>query len=287
VTILELDQSRYDAHRGKCSHKLEQVFYEEFGMDDWPYAKKIFTGQFKTRGYSSKGISYRVPYTMKSGVPYTSCGNSLGNGMCNGAILESFGIKDYKMVILGDDSLIVIPGIMAGRRLQRLQRYMLAEHTLLGFDVKIKTHHTWARAEFCSSVFWPVKDGYILGPKIGRQLVKIGFSLRKLNASEVKGMMLGNKLQMQHVPVLRLYVNHMLNLLNDVKAVEYFNPDDKYKNKVKEKHFVCHSTHAFFAERYGMSCTVVEESFSDVIRSAKRTTMLSWPLLEDILAVDV
>jgi hypothetical protein len=87
--------------------------------------------------------------------------------------------------------------------------------------------------------------------------------------------------------VLRLYVNHMLNLLNDVKAVEYYNPDDKYKNKVKEKHFVCHSTHAFFAERYGMSCTVVEESFSNVIRPAKRTTMLSWPLLEDILAVDV
>jgi len=287
VTILEIDQSRYDAHMGSEAHELEQEFYEEYGIGLYAFARDVYEAQFFTRGYSSKGIKYRVKYTTKSGVPYTSCGNSLINGLVMSTILRKLGIKHYKMLVLGDDNLIVIRGIIAGRELDRIINAFKVVNNSLGFSVKIKSHHSWANAEFCSSIFWPVQGGFVLGPKIGRQLPKLGFSLRALSDPDVKGMMLGWKKQVKYIPVLRQYVALQLKMLGGVAANPYCDERAKYKSLVVEDHAITTETCDFFFDRYGIGVEEAEESFANAVNGAVRTSMVDWPLLECFISTDV
>jgi len=288
VTIIEIDHSRYDAHQGCDSHKCEYDFYCAAGIQDHPDAAFVFNRQSRTIGFTAHGVKYKVPYTRKSGDPNTSCGNSIINGMVTKFVLHTLNLDNNKMLVQGDDNLVVIEQQFSPRKRRELEREIKTIMLSLGFEVKLKITTQWYDCEFCSSLFWPVSDGFVLGPKIGRRLPKMGFSLTRLNKGQVKGMLLGAVKECKFVPILRVYSKYCLKQLKTVKKTSYYDYSYRYKSLVSESHDFNEDTEQFFYDRYGVTVCDMEASLVAVLKDVREfTTMLDWPDLEILLACDL
>ncbi len=295
VTIIEIDHSRYDAHQGKYSVEFETKFYQAAGSDNFPLVKQALDGSRLTSGYTSHGVKYSVPYTRRSGDPNTSCGNSLVNGATADYVLSKvcmeLGLKTHnqmRMLVLGDDNLIVLPGRLTSDQKYVMRLRMMQVYLKLGYEITMKIHDEWSQAEFCSSLFWPVSDGFVLGPKIGRRLPKLGWSLSNLKPGEVKGMMLGMNKEFSAIPVVRHYPKHCLKLLKYVKKIDYEDKDAKFKSTIKQNHQMSDDTKLFFYERYGYDLADVEEQFLKCLSQCDTiNTCVSFPLLDELMLIDV
>lgn len=288
VTIIEIDASRYDAHQGTEAHRTESIFYSKTGIQNYPEASFVFDAQRNTVGFSSHGVFYRVPGKRKSGDPNTSCGNSINNGCCAEAIfIDRF--PDLRMLVNGDDNLLVTRFVLTQDEMISLRNFVIDEYFKLGFAVKVKISTRWSKVEFCSSLFWPVEDGFVLGPKIGRRLPKIGFSLRKLPVEQVKGMLLGLMKETKYIPILSDYARLTLKHLSKIKKENYYDYESQYKSRVTLNHKPCLQTELFFLDRYGIDVGDAVSSFAVVMKRIERefTAIIDWPDLDLFLFHDL
>jgi len=289
VLIIVKDQKRYDAHAEKRAYDTKMAFYEAAGIDEWPLARESYEGQKTKRGYSSKGVRWKVKYTVGSGQPDTSCGNSLWNGLNVEAFLECMEVhKKAKTLVMGDDAIIVlrVAGIsqeIIDQMLTDIKAYDLS----MGYEATATITTHWYEAEFCSSLFWPVEGGFVLGPKPGRLLPKMGWNLKELKPPQVKGMLLGMKIQCGFVPVLRKYVKHCLGAMGKVKAEVYDDPRSIYKSLVVSQHVANSATDQFFFDRYKQQVKDMESSFQDAIQGACITACIDWRDISYLLDVDL
>jgi hypothetical protein len=129
----------------------------------------------------------------------------------------------------------------------------------LGLVVKVGTSLDITDGEFLSSRFYPVAEGYALGRKPGRTLVKIGFLLYKAGRKplELFRLMLGNLKSLlptsAHVPFLRRYIAIVTDALfekfADLKALYA----EDWLFRLKGRTFdVCADTWAYFENLYGV-----------------------------------
>lgn len=197
----------------------------------------------------------------------TSVANSWLNGIKLSYILDRAGFPDYKILVHGDDSLVVLRGKFSLIQQREMRAALLSYNVKLGFTTKLKMETEWPLVEYCSSLFWPTSDGYVLGPKIGKRLPKIGFSLRNLKIGEVKGMLLGLSIEASYVPVLRVYAAHQLALLADVEEIAFADKRSSYKSMAVSKHICCEETAYFFLVRYGFEHTQFETMLADELTS--------------------
>jgi hypothetical protein len=267
VTIIECDETRYDAHQGRYAYQLAWKLCAAMGIDNHGDAAFALTSMEHIRGWSSHGVVYNVSYTMTSGSPTTSFSNSFLNGTKTAFVLERMGFQHFKMLVHGDDSLIVIPGHLSAPAKLRLERKFAQYQHSLGFATKMKISESWSQVEYCSSLFWPTEDGYVLGPKIGKRLPKIGFSLRALKPGEVKGMLLGLQIEAGFVPVIRVYAKHQLSLMRKQAKQDYTDSRSVYKSLAVERHSCSEETAYFFLERYGVDMAEMETLMSDCLTS--------------------
>jgi hypothetical protein len=287
VTIIECDESRYDAHQGPECYEIQKEYYDALGMQEYYQAGKAFESMKKAHGYTRGGIKYSVPYTMISGSATTSVGNTLENGGKTDWILQSLGMTDHKMLVLGDDNLTVQRGHMPERAQRELKERIIKMNLDLGFECKVKISTRWEDVEFCSSLFWPVEGGFVLGPKIGKRLPKIGFSLRKLSRGEVKGMLLGLKREAGYIPVLRKYAKKNLAFYKRDVVVHFADKRSIYKSLCLENHIASEATYQFFMDRYDISVEDAEENFTSALASSMETSCVDFPMLEVFTARDL
>lgn len=277
VTLIEIDQSRYDAHQGMSCYHIEDSIYTAVGIDQTRFARASFCSQKNTIGYCSNGTKYQVGYTRKSGDQNTSVGNSIINGIVTSAVLKRHGITGT-MVVLGDDNLIVVEGHHEFDTVAITNSF-----EDFGFKAKVKVAHDWHSVEFCSSLFWPVADGYTLGPKIGRRLPKVGFNLRRLTDTLVKGMLIGFEFETGELPCFRVYSTHCLKLLIKVEATEYIDPEQQFKIRTTNRPLFCDATADFFYARYGITVEMAEATLKNSLRTALSIKhMVSWELLTEV-----
>lgn len=291
VTIVEMDESRYDAHQGEGCFEMFNNVLKQCGSCSYGSVDKANESMRHIYGYSSHGVRYEVNYTMTSGAWSTSTSNSFTNGMKTKFILDLYqqffdNPIEYKMLVHGDDNLVVIEGRLTESQVERLKHFLRTMNARLGFDTKIKASYAWEHVEYCSSLFWPVEGGYVLGPKVGKRLPKFGFSLRDLDKEEVKGMMLGGNIECSYIPVLGEYVRHHLKLLKTSKKREFKDSRAVYKSLVTKRHVANESTEAFFAERYGVSASEAESELRKVMTNCL-TACVSYPLLHLFVAADL
>jgi len=287
VTIVEIDESRFDAHQGMDAHMNQRIAFEHCGLADYLYAMDGNNSMRRIRGYSSKGVKYSVPYTVPSGDATTSCGNSWTTGIKALSFMNKFyPLEEWKMVVCGDDTLIVIEGHMSTETKVHLKTDLVKFNLSLGFKTKVKVSHYWSDVEFCSSLFWPTADGTVLGPKIGKRLPKIGFSLRDLDLGEVKGMLLGLNIEAGHVPVIRLYAKHCLKFLRRTEKKEY--TDDRFwKSMSQKKHFMCEATDIFFMERYGVCPKIAENILDRCLTNTSLTSCVDYSFMDIFTGADL
>jgi hypothetical protein len=290
VTIIECDASRYDSCQGAGCYENGFLAYKHCGIVDYGKAAYAMTSMVRAFGYTGQGSKYTVDYTMTSGSPDTSARNSLNNGMCMEWCMQKFASLhpcEYKMLVHGDDNLLVIEGSIP-LSLQRVLKKMLCTGFLtLGFNAKVKVRSEWHDVEYCSSLFWPVEDGFVLGPKLGKRLPKLGFSLRKLDPGEVKGMLHGLQYEAGFIGVFAEYAQICLAKLKNTRVKEYKDARAVYKSLAVNRHKASTDTEVFFLERYGVSMDEAVEQLRAACVNSTLTQCVDYRLLVVFTAVDL
>lgn len=286
VTIIECDESRYDAHQGAGVYNMTGRLCKKMGIENHGDSAYALTSMKRIAGWSSHGVKYGVKYTMTSGSPTTSFANSFLNGVKTAYALSKCGITDYKMLVHGDDSIIVIEGHLTIVQTSFLRTTFLGIQKALGFTTKMKIATEWPLVEYCSSLFWPVEGGFVLGPKIGKRLPKIGFSLNKLAQGEVKGMLTGLNVEAGFVPVIRVYAQHQLALLNGCETKHYTDKRSVYKSLASREHKFNEDTSYFFLVRYGFDVLTAERALKAVLTN-NLTDCVNYAMLVLFTAIDL
>jgi len=289
VVIFELDESRYDAHQ-KCGvRKAFSNLSKRAGIAGYQQAHYALKQMFAKRGFTQRGIKYSVDGTMGSGQQDTSFSNTYVNGCKLDYIMRKagFGVEEYAMLVNGDDSFLVVKKKLSNEECNLLSDCLVDKNRQLGFTTKCKFSRNIAEVEYCSSLFWPVEGTYVLGPKIGRRLPKIGFGLNKLTEGEIKGMLLGLRIEAGFVPVIRLYTSHCLQLLSKVKEVKYVDERSVYKSFARSEHKCDAETEMFFLERYGFTVKSVEDDLVYALKKSKVFSCVNFPLLSILIDRDV
>jgi len=275
--FLETDYSRYDASISVEALTVEQAVYDRMGVGKW--AKLVLTQQLYVRGRTSHGHRYAVPGTRCSGDPNTSPGNSMLNAGALVWALEQLGITDYRVIVLGDDSVVALKQAVAADE-------FIALLARLGFVAQTKALRDADLVEFCSGRFWHSSDGRVWGPKVGRTLAKIGFSVSRQDKPSTwfKGVLLGMVQDCKHVPVLSTYISHCLELLKGEKASA---APDAHKFHVAQGHKPSIDTYQQFYKVYDMTAGQLDTLKAEILRVTTLPCLLDNPLFTRLVEVDV
>lgn len=183
VVFLEDDQSRFDLHLTEGPFRFLRKMYS----NKLPRKQANLLRRAVSRGTSSLGTRYSIPYTMQSGWPDTSVGDTLVNAAMK-TYIHGFG-RPWVSIICGDDSVTVT----TRREIERLGGVdgIVQSYAHLGMEVEAKISVDPLDVEFCSGRFYPCGDSYILFPKPGRIMSKIAADLKVRKPDDQKAWMRG------------------------------------------------------------------------------------------------
>jgi len=300
------DYSRFDSTQGKGCFNHELEFYDKLGLKNHYLARMAYMAQMRTVGYTTNGVKYRVEYTRKSGDPNTSCGNSYINGSTCAQTLLDLGLTDFRILVLGDDMICVLdrkelinrrenfkaltiagvdPSYVFGETIenvmevfkQQYESFMLA----YGFVPESGWSDDLCDAEFCSGLFWPCEAGYVLGPKVGRLMPKMGYSVKKLDQSQILGVFMGYSYNCNHVPLLNDFV--LFHLRDAVGVVP---TRESYKINCNKRHHMTEESIRFFEKRYDVNYYAESAKFAQAIEGQPLTILLQSGLLDPYVIRD-
>jgi hypothetical protein len=171
IVFLEDDQSRFDLHLLEGPFKF---------LSNKIYSKKLsrrvaaLLKRGVSRGTSSLGTKYSIPFTMQSGWPDTSVGDTLVNAAMKTSIHGSG--RPWISIICGDDSVTVT----TRGEIERLGGVtgIIESYKGYGMEVEATTCTDPLDIGFCSGRFYPVGDTYVLFPKTARILAKIACDMK-------------------------------------------------------------------------------------------------------------
>jgi hypothetical protein len=240
TTFLCADESRQDAHVSLEAKQWEHKMFSHLGVsDDVVEALEL---SLTTTGFGRFGMMYRRDGGRDTGTPETSSGNSHMNGLkmvnwlCTSIPNVNIDNPPFAICIQGDDSLVVFDK----EYLENINSESLIQHSaLLGFKVKfVKITNNIYDVDYCSRYFWPTDNhqfGYVLAPKTGKVLTKIGFARSKVENISLhnRGIALGMEKSVSNVPFLREWCQRLLELTSDEEDVAI---SSKYKINSSEYH---------------------------------------------------
>jgi hypothetical protein len=268
------DQSRQDAHVHHTALEFELRVLDRVGLPI--HVISALRKQIKTRGLSRRGILYSRLGGRNTGDPHTSSGNSLMNALITMLALTrmcpniDWNDPSVAIAIQGDDSFIICATEWAEQYWNEEMWY----NTWLyyGFKVKfVEVTQDLTRCDYCSKLFWPTDDhvlGYLLGPKPGKTLSKLGWSTRPHTNvyKHNRCVALGLKPAVGHVPFLREYVNRVL-AITDRPDCQDAKPDlRKYKVETTKPVKYCERTWEFLDRKYDLSHSDLQE-FVEVLNT--------------------
>lgn len=165
VVFLEDDQSRFDLHLLKGPfHALNKIYRK--------YLPRRVANLLKrklSRGTSNLGTKYKVPYTMQSGWPDTSLGDSITNAAMK---YDIHGVgRRWISIICGDDSVTIT--VDSEIALCGGVGVIISRYADFGMEVEALLRENPLDAEFCSGRFFPCGNTFVLMPRTGKILSKI------------------------------------------------------------------------------------------------------------------
>lgn len=166
VVILEDDQSRFDLHLLEGSFRYLSRVYARFLPRR---IARLLARSKKSRGRMANGTKYQVPWTMQSGWPDTSLGDTLVN-VAMKMHIHRVGARWFS-IVCGDDSITV----MVDADLAALggTEGITERYSEFGMEVEAKASLHTNDVEFCSGRFMSADNTFILVPKIGKTIGRI------------------------------------------------------------------------------------------------------------------
>jgi hypothetical protein len=284
------DVSHWDTSVKRNVRRLE---YDLYKLHSPPAAVRQLL-QFdsnRTRGIFSTGIyfslgSRAMPDTQRpSGRPDTTLGNSAMNGFIHvWGFCRTWGVdvatcmEMVRIVVMGDDN---VNSSVKSRPTVPFVDVFRA----VGFEAEFQEVNLPCQLEFCSMYNYPVVGGHCFGPKVGRVTAKLGYFVDPpVNLDPrvlVRGTALGLWPAASYIPPLRMYLQQLLDLTQDVEARPTHREEWQLLFSVCESNF---QTDDFLHRKYGWS-GVLENAFGAEIAKPLGSELVG-PVFEHLCWVD-
>jgi hypothetical protein len=199
---------------------------------------------------------------MCSGVPNTTVGNTIVNAAVSFTALVRAGARpgeDFAIMVRGDDMLALVKPEFHACIAPFAQR--------LGFKPKVKSQHSISKVRFCSNAFYPtIVAGvpmHVPAPTF-KCLMKMMWTISpvpvKAYAQHMRGVALGLKNLVSHVPILRDYIAMILRQTEGQRGrfLKQALKDAKIKYlAAPEALEATPQSESYVAEMYGLSLAMV------------------------------
>lgn len=281
VVFLEDDQSRFDLHLLEGPFNvLDQLYRMKL-----PKKVRRLLQRRISRGRTSCGTRYQIPWTMQSGWPDTSVGDTLVNAIMKRHI-HGVGRK-WISIICGDDSVT----ITTDKEIARLGgvNAIVKQYADFGMEVEASLTANPLDVGFCSGRFFPNGDTYVLMPKTGKLLGKLCWDTTDRNAEGQRAWLRGICATLEHYgqvdPILNSLCAGLSSSLGQGKVVA--SQRSEYKHWIDQRQTVnaC-DAYTYFDHHYQLSAREVDEVCS-VLREAKFGELCSDRLVMELTAADV
>lgn len=167
IVFIEDDQSRFDLHLTEGPFKCLAALY--CSVLPRRIRRKLLRNL--SRGKSVLGTRYSIPYTMQSGWPDTSAGDTFINSIMKTHI-HGLG-KLWFSIVCGDDSVTITT-----QKTLKAMGDLEKAYADFGMEVEVIVKNDPLSVEFCSGRFQNVGSSYVLMPKVGRLLAKLGSDVK-------------------------------------------------------------------------------------------------------------
>jgi hypothetical protein len=259
-----------------------------------PVVVQILASETEKHGTTSKGIKYRVSGQRPSGHPNTTVSNgflnwgghayalAVANGNQGGPLRYKDLIGRFKMLLAGDDNLLVI-----NRSL--IIPDFNAIFAKLGLRAEFVICRTVWDIEFCSNWLYHVEEGYVFGPKPGRLLCKMGYfvdppPLKRASRKQlVRGSALGLLPACAHLAPVMVVLNRLLQLTSGVKAASYGAEEEWKMSYVSQTR--SSRTDDTLAHLYGYNETMLRD-FETYVNTLQLGDEMDHPLIHLFCSVD-
>lgn len=181
IVFVEDDESRFDMHiLGPHFALLDRIYRRIFPRKIANLLRRTAFMRGKSGARKTKPTKYGIAFTMQSGWPDTSFADTIINAILK-YYVHGFG-KNWVTIICGDDSVTVttksqLAALGSWEGIAKL-------YTGMGMEVTGFVRQHVLDVEFCSSIFYPSGDDFILMPKPGRFLAKLCWTF--VNRSETE-----------------------------------------------------------------------------------------------------
>jgi len=282
LVVLEDDQSRFDLHLTQGAFGFLDRVYRRF------LPKKIASAlrrSHKSTGTSSLGTKYSVPYTMQSGWPDTSIGDTLANAAMKFQI-HGIGAR-WISIICGDDSVTVTIDTEIAKLggLAGIER----AYAEFGTEIEAKLSYEPMDAEFCSGRFYPVNHSYVLMPKPGRILSKICWDQHVRSKTNRLAWLRGianTMLEYGKVDPLMFSLGHMLAAQTGNGKVIMKRNEYKYYVTGEIVHPPMCDVYFYYDHHYALSATDVDE-LAMLVRTSRLGEFMRDPRLAHMASHDM
>jgi hypothetical protein len=287
LVFLEDDQSRFDLHmREGAFFALNQVYKRLMPQDTC----KLLKRKSKSLGKTSNGGKYSIDYTMRSGDPDTSVGDTLANIIMK---YDIHGSGLWVSIVMGDDSITVTTESL----IQELGGVdgIVAKYAAFGMEIEAVVRKDKLSCEMCSSRFYPTIAGSILFPKPGKIIAKGLCDLRKRSAKEQAQWLKGIATTLEHYgavdPLLHALSGSLRQSVGDGAGLVE-RSDYKFYQSKASKSVLASDAEAkwlnaciYYDHHYGISEAQVLHAM-DVLRSTKLGDVITDSVVCHICATD-
>jgi hypothetical protein len=225
LVIIEDDESRFDEHLTEGPFEFIDSMYSQLLP---PKIRAHLLRTNKSRGKTSLGTKYTVPYGMQSGFADTSLATSLSNAAMKHRIHGTG--RRWITIICGDDSVTVT----VSTELERLGgiKGLEAAYAELGMECEIIIREDPLEAEFCSSRFFPCGDTFILMPKVGKFFGRMGWDRINRSPSNqlawARGVLMTVRSYGKVDPLLKALYDTLSMAIGPGKIIRTYDMENKY-----------------------------------------------------------
>jgi hypothetical protein len=265
------DGKRWDAHMSAEALKAIRAFWRTLQMRQ--SFEKVMKKLGKTRGFTQlMGWFYKIVATRRSGDSHTSIENTFINFVIHVMIFDEVermmsipilpGVH-YVIAAAGDDCIAIVNELIPTEILAAATRSV---EKSAGMTFKPVMSKNLYDVDFLSSLFYPVRGTYVLGPKIGRILSRSGWKSTPLAiqnnytacAQHMRATALGLQTGTSFVPLLNVYFERILQITEGVGDARLDNRDTRnlhFKPLATRMLEADAATYSFVLSRYDMSVT--------------------------------
>lgn len=177
VTVVSIDQSRFDAHAQAKHLKCEHAVYKAAFPGD-PELRARLRDQLHTKGTTSDGVRYSLPGCRCSGDPNTACGNCILMAEMLCAFDEKYPEFGFDVYDDGDDALVFI----LTKDLAKFRTLIPGFFLEFGMECKVENVGRFIEhAHFCQARPVLTSAGYMLCPDPAKVLRMAYSGVKEMN----------------------------------------------------------------------------------------------------------